>query len=76
MAPLLAKKGKRLGKLLLYAFFGPFGGREIGKSLRIVKVWTKQLKVIFYIYFRIGLRLYIGDDYMSLLDFVDWLGSP
>ncbi|RVW36236.1 hypothetical protein CK203_095797 [Vitis vinifera] len=27
--------------LLLYAFFGPFGGREIGEPLRIVKAWTK-----------------------------------
>ena len=35
---LLAKKGKRLGKLLLYAIFCPFGRREIGELLRIVKV--------------------------------------
>ena len=37
-APLLVEKVKRLGKLLLYAFFGPFGGREIRELLRIVKV--------------------------------------
>ena len=41
--------------LLLYAFFGPFGGREIGEPLRIVKAWTKRLKVFFCIFFGIGL---------------------
>ena len=34
----VGKKGKRLGRLLLYAVFKPFGGREIGESLRIVNV--------------------------------------
>ena len=36
MVPLLVKKGKRLGKLLFYAFFGSSGGREIWEPLRIV----------------------------------------
>ena len=50
----LAKNGKKmLGKLLIYAFFGPFGGREIRELLRIVKVWMKQLIFLFYIYFGI-----------------------
>ena len=29
------KRGKRLGKLLPYAFFGPYEGNEIGELLRI-----------------------------------------
>ena len=45
MALVLAKRGKRLRKLFLYAFFGPFGRREIGEPLRIAKVWIKHLKV-------------------------------
>ena len=53
-------KGKRLGKLFLYAFFIPFGGKGIGEPLRIVKVWTKQLKVLFCIYFGIGLDCTLG----------------
>ena len=60
MAPLLAKKGKRFGKLLLYVFFGPFGGRQIGEPLRNVKVWTKQLKVLFCIFFGVGLDCVLG----------------
>ena len=32
---LVGKERKRLGKLLLFAFFGPFGGNEIGELLRI-----------------------------------------
>ena len=31
---LVGKERKRLGKLLLFAFFGPFGGNEIGELLR------------------------------------------
>ena len=58
--PLLAKKGKRLGKLFLFAFFGPFRGREMGESLRIVKAWTKQLKVLFCFFFGIGLDYTLG----------------
>ena len=68
----IGKKKKRLGKLLLYAFFGLFGGREIGESLKVVKVWTKQFKVPFCIFFGIGLDCTWGGS-ISLLDFVNWL---
>ena len=61
--------------LLFYAFFGPSGGKEMGELLRIVKVWTKQLKVLFCIHFRIELDCTLG-MVLSLLAFVDWLGSP
>ena len=71
------KGGQRLGKLLLYAFFGQFGGRGIREPLKIVKVWMKHLKVPFFLYiFWDWIRLYIGDGTISLLEFVDWLGSP
>ena len=49
--------------------------RGIGELLRIVKVWTKQLKVLFCIYFGIGLDCTLGMS-LSLFDFVDWLGFP
>ena len=71
----LAKNGKKmLGKLLIYAIFGPFGGREIRELLRIVKVWMKQLIFFLYLFWDL-IRMYIGDGSMSLFDFVDRLGS-
>ena len=63
-----------LGKLLIYAFFGPFGRREIRELLRIVKVWMKQLIFFLYLFWDL-IRMYIGDGSMSLFDFVDRLGS-
>ena len=65
---MLAKKGKRFGKLLLRAFFGPFGGREIGEPWRIMKVWIKQLKVIFCIFFVIGFDCTLGMVFFFLID--------
>ena len=50
---LLVERGKSLGRLLRYAFFGPFGGKEIGEPLRIVNVQIIPLKVPFCIYFGI-----------------------
>ena len=35
---MLVEKGRRLGKFLLYTFFGPFEEKEIGEPLKIVKV--------------------------------------
>ena len=37
----VGKKGKGLARLLLYALFGSFEGREIGEPLRNVIAWTK-----------------------------------
>ena len=37
MTSRLETKGKKLGKLLHYAFFGPFGGKGIREPLRIGK---------------------------------------
>ena len=59
MTPLVVIKGKGFGKLL-NAFFGPFRGRQIGECLGIMKVWTKQLKVLFCIYFGIRLDCTLG----------------
>ena len=50
---MLVEKGKRLGRLLRYAFFGPFAGKEIREPLRIVNVQIILLKVLFGIYFGI-----------------------
>ena len=49
MGPLLEKKRKekRLGRLLHCVCFGPFGEREIGKFLTIVKAWTKHFLASF-----------------------------
>ena len=56
MAALLGKKKrKKAWKIApLYFFFGPFGVREIGEHLKIVKAWTKQLKVLFSIFLGLG----------------------
>ena len=74
MVALLAKKGKRLGKLPHFALFGLFGRIGIGERLRIGKAQIKQSKVLFCISFGIGLECTWG-IVSSLIDFVDWLGS-
>ena len=43
---LLLNKKKRLGGLLRFACSRSYEGREIGEHSIIVKVWTKQLKVL------------------------------
>ena len=48
-----------------YAFFKPFRMTKIGEPLRIVKAWTKQLEVLFWV------RMYIRDASLLLLNFVD-----
>ena len=48
------KKEKGLEDCSFILFFGPFGVREIGEHLKIVKAWTKQLKVLFSIFLGLG----------------------
>ena len=57
------------------AFLDQFGKKGIGEPLRIGKAQIKQLKV-FFVYLLGWVRVFIGDSVTSLIDFVDWLGSP
>lgn len=41
MDPSLGERGRKIGEMLIYAYFGPYGMREIGECLRI---WKKQLE--------------------------------
>ena len=54
------KKKKKLGKLLHYVCFGPSKGREIWEPSITMKAWTKQLKIISWIIFGIGLDCSLG----------------
>ena len=65
----LAKKGKRLGKLLLFAFFVPFEQNEDKECL------DQSFKSSFLYLFWDWVRVYMGDNITSLIEFVDWLGS-
>ena len=38
------KKGKRLEKLLFYAFFGPFGGKEIREAFENCESLDQTIK--------------------------------
>ena len=42
MAHLLGKRGKKLGKLLLCAYFGLYGRRKRGECLKILKKYISQ----------------------------------
>ena len=65
------KKGKRLEKLLFYAFFGPFGGKEIREAFENCESLDQTIKSSFSYLFWDWVRLYIEDDSISLLNFVD-----
>ena len=64
----MAEKGKRLEKLLLYAFFWPIWRERSGRAF-------ENCESFLYLFLD-WIKLYIEDESMSLLDFVDWLGSP
>ena len=52
---LWVKRGRMLGKLLCCVCFRLYGGREIRGLLTTLKARIKQLKILFCIYFGIGL---------------------
>lgn len=50
----VGKKGKRCGMQPHYAYFGPYGKREIEKPLKIPNWWTKLLCSPFCTFFGMG----------------------
>ena len=75
MVPLLGKKEKRLRKLLHYVCSRPYGGREIGEPSIIVKALDQTIKNSFLNIFWDRVKLYIGDNSLVMLGFVDQLSS-
>ena len=62
--------------LVSLALFSPFGGREIREAFENCESLDQTIKSSFSHLFWDWDRLYIEDDSISLLNFVDWLGSP
>lgn len=71
MDHLSGRRGRRLGELFLHIYFGPYGGREIGKQLITLKRQTKQ----FMYNFLEWVRVHIGDRSWFMMDFVEWVSS-
>ena len=55
---------------LLYAYFGPFRGREIGKCLSTLKKIHKAIKQTFMCNFFVWVKVYVGDYSISMMEFV------
>ena len=69
------KKKKKVGRLHHYAFFYPSGGESNRRAFENCESLHQTIKNSFLYLFWEWVRLYIGDGSMSLLDFVNWLGS-
>ena len=54
------KKKKRLEGCTIMPFFIHLGGKVIGEPLKFVKAYTKQLKILFCIFFGSGLDCILG----------------
>ena len=72
---LLVEKEKRVGELLLHVFSELFEVRKIGVFKNCENA-DQTLKNTFLYLLWDWVRLYIGDSSLSLLDFMDWFGSP
>ena len=68
-------KKKKVGRLHHYAFFYPSGGESNRRAFENCESLHQTIKNSFLYLFWEWVRLYIGDGSMSLLDFVNWLGS-
>lgn len=55
-------------------FFGQFGERGIGGHFKVRKIQNNWSN-LFMCNFLDCVRYCIGETHMSILDFVDWLGS-
>ena len=75
MGLLLERRGKRLGKLLIYAYSWHYGGRKIGEHLKNIKGGDQVIKQTFMCFLLECIKVSIGDRSLSRLDFVECLGS-
>ena len=72
----MGRKRKRLGELLLYAFFFWIIWKERnGRSFENEELSNHGLKVLFLCRLFPWSNLFIGNKLMSLFDFIDWFGS-
>ena len=69
------KKKKKGWKVAPLCLFYPSGGESNRRAFENCESLHQTIKNSFLYLFWEWVRLYIGDGSMSLLDFVNWLGS-
>ena len=75
MVPLLEESGKRFGGQILYASFGLFWKERNRRSFENVELSIQRLKYLFLCNLLTCTKLFIGERLLSIIDFIDWLGS-
>ena len=72
MTHLLEESGKKFEGQYLYAFFGQYRKREIEDEN--VELFVQRLKMLILCDLLTWTRLFISDNSMSIIVFIDWLG--
>ena len=73
MARLLEERGRKCGEQRLFASFGLFGKRN--RSFENNELSVQRLKFLFMCSLVSWAYLFIEHSSMSIVDFIDWLGS-